>query len=220
MEPLRIEFQLATPWSPPHGGVHFDGLVAWAVLMDAMQGGSSPDNEYDQIINDLPFERFESDEGWCWKASMLHVVGFMGQERRYLTAKTPVNNMALAIGNKTVEQKGGSYIDTVRGLGKNAATYYTLEHAQGFEAFCIGDFDALSQLLLEVHSIGVKVRLGHGSLRPYEDGKLFKITPDESAREKWMRRNAPKKLVDDMHPAIACFQPPYWKNKQYCWVTD
>lgn len=221
MEPLRIEFQLSGPWSPPHGGVHLDGLVAWAVKEQALRNAgtsltSAPD--YAAIISDLPFEKHETSYGWCWKASKLQVLGYRCQERRYLTAKTPVMEMALAIGDRIVEEKGGTYIDTVRGLGKNAAMYYTLEHAQGFEAFCVGDYDALNELLMEVDAIGVKTRLGHGCLRPYEDGKLFRITPDAAAAEGWKRRNAPERLHADMIPAVGCFQPPYWRGKGYCWA--
>lgn len=221
MESLRIEFQLAGPWCPPHGGVHLDGLVAWAVKEEALRNGSAAlqaETDYAAIIADLPFDKHESPHGWCWKASKLEVVGYREQERRYLTAKTPVLDMALAIGDRVVEEKGGSMIDTVRGLGKNAALYYTLEHAQGLEAYCIGDFDALSELLQEIEAIGMKTRLGHGSLRPYDDGKLFRITPDASAAEKWKRRNAPERLCEDMIPSVASFTPPYWKDKDYCWV--
>ena len=220
MEPLRVEFQLVTPWSPPHGGVHLDGLVAWAVKEEALRNGTVPqgDGDYAAIIADLPFEKHETDAGWCWKASMLRVLGYMGQERRYLTAKTPVTAMAIDIGRRVVEEKGGSYIDTVRGIGKNSAMYYTLEHAKGFEAYCIGDLDALTYLLGDIEAIGVKTRLGHGSLRPYNDGKLFRITRDESAREKWMYRNAPVKLTPDMHPCVGTCRPPYWRDKEYVWT--
>lgn len=224
MEPLRIEFQLSGPWSPPHGGVHLDGLIAWAVKEEALRHGAAAadaggqDLDYAAIIADLPFEKHESPHGWCWKASMLEVVGYRCQERRYLTAKTPVLDMALAIGNRVVEEKGGSTIDTVRGLGKNAALYYTLEHAEGFVAYCVGDYDALNELLQEVDAIGIKTRLGHGSLRPFDDGRLFKITHDAAAHERWKRRNAPEQLIEAMHLAVASFQPPYWKGKGYCWV--
>ncbi|KLR58970.1 hypothetical protein OX89_04045 [Diaphorobacter sp. J5-51] len=203
--------------------MHLDGLIAWAVKEEALRNasgstatGAEPD--YAAFISDLPLEKHESPHGWCWQASKLEVVGYRGQERRYLTAKTPVLDMALAIGNRVVEEKGGSTIDTVRGLGKNAAMYYTLEHAQGFEAYCVGDYDALSELLQEIQAIGAKTRLGHGSLRPYDDGNLFRITHDPTAHEKWKRRNAPERLLEDMIPAVASFQPPYWKGKDYCWV--
>lgn len=223
MEPLRIEFRLNGPWCPPHGGVHLDGLIAWAVKEDSLSNasgitGTGAEPDYATIIADLPFEKHESPHGWCWKASKLVVIGYFGQERRYLTAKTPVHDMAQAIGNRVVEEKGGSIIDTVRGLGKNAALYYTLEHALGFEAYCVGDHDALSELLQEIEAIGAKTRLGHGSLRPYDDGKLFRITADATAQEKWKRRNAPERLREDMIPAVASFQPPYWKGKDYCWT--
>lgn len=222
MEPLRIEFNLTGPWCPPHGGVHLDGLVAWAVKEEALRNArvaNSSDIDYAALIADLPFEKHEGPNGWCWKASKLQVIGYREQERRYLTAKTPVIDMALAIGDRIVEEKGGANIDTVRGLGKNAALFYTLEHAAKVEAYCIGDRDALVELLQEVPAIGMKTRLGHGSLRPYDDGNLFRIIGDESAHENWKRRNAPDRLLEDMIPAVGRFQPPYWRGKEYCWMS-
>lgn len=65
---------------------------------------------------------------------------------------------------------------------------------------------------------GFNPRLGHGSLKPFEDGKLFRITRDESAREKWKYRNAPVKLTQDMHPCVGAFRPPYWRDKDYVWT--
>lgn len=219
MEPLRIECRLAGPWSPPHGGTHLDGLLAWAIKEEALDN-SAPDTkvDYDTLIADLPLERFECDDGWCWKASLFQPVGFMGQERRYLTAKTPVMNMALAIGSRIVQEKGGASIDTVRGLGKNAALYYTLEHVHGLQAWCLGDAEAIIHLLEQVQAIGVKTRLGHGSLLPYGNGQLFQITHDPDAHEKWKHRNAPQKLTEAMYPGVGSFKPPYWKHKDYCWI--
>ncbi len=222
MEPLRIEFKLVGPWSPPAYGVHFDGLIAHAVVRDALRTASvsapGEERQYDHLICDLPFEKYESEAGWCWKASKLQVIGFHGQQRRYLTAKTPVNDMARAIGDGIVEAKGGSIIDTVRGIGKNAALYYTLEHAEELHAWCIGDKEALESLLLEIDGIGVKTRLGHGALAPFEDGRLFRVVADESATTRWKNRNAPDKLEDTMYPGIGSTHSPYWTNKSYCWM--
>lgn len=222
MEPLHIEFTLAGPWAPPAFGTHFDGLIAHAIVRDALscEGLANPENErqFADMICELPFEKYESPAGWCWKASKLQAVGYHGQQRRYLTAKTPVGDMARAIGNGTVETKGGSIIDTVRGIGKNSALYYTLEHAQKLQAWCIGERDSLEYLLQQIDAIGVKTRIGHGALVPYPDGRLFKITADESATEKWKTRNLPDRLVDDMYPDVGAIQPPYWKNKVYCWM--
>ena len=226
MEPLRIEFKLAGPWAPPSNGVHFDGFIAHRVVQDALHGATTPgvddpdsdEVDYARLIADLPFEKYESENGWCWKASKLQPVRYHGQERRYLTAKTPVIDMARAIGDGTVEAKGGSIIDTVRGIGKNSAIYYTLEHVEELHAWCVGDRDAIEFLLQDVRAIGVKTRLGHGTLMPFDDGKFFRVVTDDDAATKWQTRNLPDKLQDKMYPGVGTTHPPYWKEKAYCWM--
>lgn len=222
MEPMRIEFKLVGPWSPPAFGVHLDGLIAHAVVRDAIssEGAAQPesDRQFADLICDLPFEKHVSQAGWCWKASKLQASGYHGQQRRYLTAKTPAGDLARSIGDGLVDTKGGSVIDMVRGIGKNSALYYTLEHAETLQAWCVGERDALEYLLQQIDAIGVKTRLGHGALQPYPDGKLFSITHDESALVKWKHRNLPDQLVADMYPDVGALHPPYWKNKVYCWM--
>jgi CRISPR type IV-associated protein Csf3 len=225
MEPLRVECRLAGPWSPPAHGVHLDGRIARAVVREALRTDRVPESaaesdgrEYANLIADLPFEKYESENGWCWKASKFELIGYLGQERRYLSAKTPVTAMARAIGDGIVEAKGGAVIDTQRGIGKNSSLFYTLEHGDELHAWCIADRDALESLLVEVTSIGIKTRLGHGALMPYEDGKLFKVVPDEAARTKWQNRNLPDKLQENMFPGVGALRSPYWKEKVYCWM--
>jgi CRISPR type IV-associated protein Csf3 len=222
MEPLRIEFKLVSEWCPPSLGVHLDGLVAHTVVREAIrteglhEQANSP--VYAELISDLPFEKYESENGWCWKASKLQVVGYRCQERRYLTAKTPVDEMATAIGDGIVDSAGGSVIDTQRGIAKNSSMFYTVEYAKGLTAWCIGDKDALEYLLQEIDAIGVKTRLGHGLLAPFEDGRLFRVTNDDDAIEKWKARNSPERLQQSMFPGIGAIHTPYWRNKEYCWM--
>lgn len=221
MEPLRIQWQFATPWVPPNGGIHFDGLLGFATVRDAAcrtAGVCTEGMDYDTLLSDLPLERYESEHGSCWKASKLQVLGYAQQERRYLTAKTPVEAMARDIGRSIVSEKGRSKIDTERGPFKNTAMFYTLELAAGAEAWCVGDADAISELLERIDSLGAKGRLGHGSLRPYADGRLFKIERDERALENWKRRHAPERFYDDMIPTVGALRPPYWRPDGYCWT--
>ena len=173
---------------------------------------------YDALTADLPFELFEHEQGDCWKASTFEVVGYHEQTRRYMTAKTPVQAMALAIGRGLVDPKGGSIIDTQRGPGKNSAFYYTLEFADGLQAWCIGDRDALEDLLSGVSAMGAKTRLGHGALQPYEDGRFFRIVPDETAHVRWQHRNLPVRLHERLMPGAGALKPPYWRPTTHCWL--
>jgi CRISPR type IV-associated protein Csf3 len=211
--------------------VHFDGLLALQVVQESLRVASPPSPpvasqqhsgddgvDYAALIEDLPLEKYESDSGWCWKASKLTAVNYLGQERRYLTAKTPVNDMARKIVDGVVEAKGGSIIDTQRGIGKNSSLYYTLEHVAELHAWCVGDRDGIDYYLSRLRAVGMKTRLGHGALTEFDDGKLFRIVDDEDARTKWQLRNLPDRLMPAMYPGVGATHPPYWKNKSYCWL--
>ena len=223
MQPLRIDCLLATAWCPPAFGLHLDGLIGFAAVDEATALRSdAPD--YDTILADLPFARHESGV-WC--ASMFSVVNFGGQERRYLTQKTDVITMSTMIGRNVVETAGGSIIDTQRGPFKNGQAYYTVEHAQGLRAWCVGDPDRILDLLTRIPAVGVKNRIGLGTLLPFDDtGEVWKITEDDSAHERWKRRSAPVALTSDAIPAIGAWSPPYWRGNSRIWrhtverVTD
>jgi CRISPR type IV-associated protein Csf3 len=221
VEPLRIECRLATPWFPPAFGLHLDGLLAWSLVNDTKSAGVEL-IDYQAIISDLPLERHllasqagHGDAVWC--ASQFVPVGWLGQERRYLTAKTSGEDMAHWIGRHVVDTKGGSTIDTVRGIAKNAQAYYTVEHVRGLRAWCIGDLDAITDLLSRVRAVGVKTRIGLGTLLPYRDGSLWEVRPDEQASQFWRRRSSPERLIDDSFRAIGSWRSPYWKGTEPIW---
>ena len=141
----------------------------------------------------------------------------MGQERRYLTAKTDVEDVARWIGRKVVEEKGGSIIDTARGIAKASQGFYTIEHTRGLRAWCIGDQEAIADLLSRVVAVGVKTRIGLGTLLPYDDGSLWRVRPDEQAAEMWRRRPSPVRLIADSFRAAGTWRPPYWQGNEMIW---
>lgn len=211
MQALQIDCCLAGAWCPPSYGLHLDGLVAWSVVQDSLEQGDAT-MDYAKAISDLPFERHASGV-WC--ASQFFPVGWIGQEQRYYTGKTPVDHLAECIGNGAVDTKGGAVIDTVRGIAKNHQGYLTLEHVRGLRAWCVGDEDAIIELLGKIEAVGVKTRMGFGALLPYEDGSLWRITPCEEATEHWKRRSSPVQLTQESYPARGAHQPPYWRGNEF-----
>lgn len=211
MTPLQIDCRLAGPWVPPSLGFNLDGLVAHALVNRHVRAADTSINDYDQIISDLPFDKHENG---VWKASVFHPVGWLGQERRCLVGKTDTQHMSILIAQGTVEAKGGSTIDTVRGIAKNAQVFFTIEHAQGMRAWCIGDADAITDLLADVTSIGVKTRMGFGALLEYPDGSYWRIQECDEAQLHWMRRSSPTQLIAESYPAIGSWKPPYWRGSE------
>ncbi len=211
MTPLQIDCQLAGPWAPPSFGLHLDGLIAYALVNRHVRAADTSVNDYDEIIADLPFAKHENG---VWKASIFHPVGWLGQERRCLVAKTDTQHMSVLIEQGQVEAKGGSTIDTVRGIAKNAQVFFTIEHLHGLRAWCIGDADAIADLLSDVTSIGIKTRMGFGALQPYPDGSYWRVQACDGASVAWMRTSSPTQLIAESYPAIGSWKPPYWRGSE------
>lgn len=208
--PLRIEWALATPWCPPPQGLHLDGLIAWAVVQQLQVDGAMPAT-YEEAIADLPFEKYESPEGWVWKASMVRPVEVKGSERRYMTTKTASAEFAERMHSGAIDGKPLTTVDTVRGPYKNDAFWYTAEHADRLVAYCIGDPERIVPLLDHVTHIGKRMRLDHGRVAPV-DGMLATVVEDESALNLWRQRNMP--APDNGHqPVMGRLQPPYWMGE-------
>lgn len=227
---LRIDCRLAGPWMPPAFGLHLDGLLGWALVeqyrREAVashetseihkEADDEPQIDYASILAQLPLQRDEMTGAWC--ASQFAAVGWAAQERRYLTAKTPVESMCRWINAGRVEAKGGSKIDTVRGIAKNGQAFFTIEHAAGLRAWCVGDPEEIVQLLNGyVHAVGVKTRIGLGALIEGDDGSLWSVVEDDEAHKMWRHRSMPAKVIDDSYPAIGSWQPPYWRGSDLIW---
>lgn len=224
MQGLQIDCRLAGSWCPPANGLHLDGLLAWAAVQVAMRGETDASATYENFIHDLPLERHEFDgdehDRWIWKASVMHVVGWIGQSRLYLTQKTPATAMLMGVAEGWIDKAGGSIIDTQRNFTKNGAVYTTIEYAHGLRSWCVGDADGVAEYLSEVKAVGVKKRIAQGALLPYEDGSLFKVTPCDQANTLWMRRNSPVRLIEESTQKSGRWRAPYWSQKSVCWSPN
>ena len=226
--PLRVSWRMATPWVPPAFGLHFDGLLAWAVVQEALVRGAPP-AAYEELLTQLPLARHVTPAGTCWQASLVRPVKILGSERRYMTAKTPVEfigqyeeraKASLRQRGLPDKLKGGAGVDTVRGFFKAAAFYVPLQHVAVLEAYCIGDPDRISELLDRVKSIGAKGRCGFGSVAEIidADGKLlpdFSVEEDTAALTRWRYRVLPEVSAEeqaDYIPVQARLVPPYWEG--------
>lgn len=211
MQALQIDCRLAGPWSPQAKGAHFDSLLAHVLVNRQVRRANMNVHSYAEIIEDLPLEKHENG---VWKASLLHPVGWLGQERRCIIGKTDTQEMSILIANGVVEAKGGSTIDTVRGIAKNAQVFVTIEHVQGLRAWCVGDKDEIENLLSDVTAVGVKTRMGFGTLLPFDTGELWRVKPCEEANLHWMRRHSPTQLIEQSYPALGAWHPPYFRGAE------
>lgn len=208
--PLRIEWELATPWCPPQLGLHLDGLVGWAEEQAAQAAGRDVE-DFDALLADLPFAMHESAAGWVWKASLVRPVAVLGSERRYMTTKTAITNFATRMHDGRIEGRPITTIDTVRGPYKNDAFWYTIEHVTRCVAYCVGDPERIAPLLDQVTHLGKRARLDHGRIAP-QNGMLALIEEDGEALTRWRERHMPEP-ENDHHPIVGRIRPPYWKGE-------
>lgn len=213
MEPLRIECRFAGPWCPQSFGLHLDALIGWSLVEQTIQDGGQP-ADYQEVLRDLPFERHASGV-WC--ASLFSVINWRGQERRHFTTRSSAEDLAKRIDSGVVDTDGGASLDTTRGPAKNGHGFYTIEHAEGARAWCVGDPERILQLLDRVTAIGARTRVGRGALLPFDDGSLWRVVEDAAARERWKRRAAPVPLTGEARQAIGSWRPPYWRGNDLIW---
>lgn len=221
--PLRIEWKIATPWCPPAFGLHLDGLIGYAAVQEAELEGREF-TSYDELLDTLPFERHDANGNWCWKASLVNPVAVHGSERVYMTAKTASYSMAASMVDGQITGRPIKSIDTVRGAFKNDAFWYTIEHIDALQAWCVGDPERITELLAWVTHVGKRARLDHGrvALREQTDadegGLDFSVVEDPLALDHWKHRCMPEAVAGYV-PVQSRLRPPYWQGEGavVCW---
>lgn len=214
MQPLRLEWTLATPMVAGAHPLHLDALAAYAVTERSLRDGMVTQGRIADLANELPLQRASQLGTWCWKASALTLEG--GQHSmRYWTRKTDTDDVARRI---EAGQIDGRYkfplkpyaikVDTVRGLFKQQFKFYPVRQIAKAVAWCVGDPDELGELLDPaaglVTALGAKSRMGHGRIASLE------ITIDERANDLWQRRVMPWP-VEGGAPVRMAVRPPYWQ---------
>jgi len=206
--PLRIEWRFATPWCPPPVAMHLDGLLAWAQVEEARARGEGI-TDFSPFLDNLPLAKHETPSGWVWKASMIESFDVLGSERRYMTRRTALTEFSVRMGSGMIEGRPLAEIDTVRGPYKNDAFWYTIEHAVGARAWCMGDPQRITELLAFVTHLGKRSRLDHGRVI---DSIAGVVNEDPVAESGWQRRYMPEP-VEGHVPAMGRLHPPYWMGE-------
>jgi CRISPR type IV-associated protein Csf3 len=209
--PLRLEWELATPWCPTALGLHLDGLIGLAAFQQALQEGTVPEG-HEEILADLPFGKHEEPDGWVWQASLIRPIKVLGSQRQYMTTKTSVQDFAERMHSGGIVEKPLTTVDTVRGPYKNDAFFYTVEHVHKMVAYCIGDPERIAPLLDYVTHLGKRARLDHGRIATDENGMLVHIEEDPEALNQWQNRHMPSPYNGHV-PVTGRLHPPYWKGE-------
>ncbi|HEU0198315.1 MAG TPA: type IV CRISPR-associated protein Csf3 [Nevskiaceae bacterium] len=206
--PFRVDWRVATPWCPPFHGLHLDGLVAWAMLQEAISAGAPP-GEYDSVLADLPFEKSDPGHDWVWKASLLIPGDVRGYGRRFLNQHIDPDEFIHRMANGSVAGRQLGHVDQLRGPWKSSALWYTVQDVGTLTAYGVGDVERISELLERVTHLGKRTRLDHGRIEPDADGILARVQEDPEALKRWRYRNLAEPS-DAYAPVVGRLRPPYW----------
>jgi CRISPR type IV-associated protein Csf3 len=212
MSPLRVTFQLITPWVPPAHGVHLDGLLAWAAAEAAQEHSACTQADIDAAIAALPLARHTTPDGrWCWKASLLEPRGATRLHRHFATAKTDTQAMAEGLVRGWVQ--GKRTIDTVRGATKHDLYRYSSQEVTHLDGWCVGDEAEVAALLSRLRHVGSRGRVGFGAIRRDAEGlPAIEVAPAVAAEaEHWRLRHLPEE-AEGYFPLVGRCQPPYWHS--------
>lgn len=202
MRPLRVEAHLRGPIVIDRP-VHLDALLGAAIVArDDLQRARNA-SECHELA--LPF----AQERGVWLASASeHAVE--ERELSWVNKRFPVD-MAQMLGDDSVRS-----IQITAGINRSAHEPLVLSHLAHDRLvwWCMGDVDAIEELLVLVPYVGGKRRFGHGEVRqwtveacePWGDG--FPVV-----RDGMPLRNLPAdwpRVSEDAAREWAPVRPPYW----------
>lgn len=231
MKPLRLTWRLSSPIATSGYPIHLDALVAFALTSKKLQLlDDEPGDREDQqttireLARELPLQKAERGGDFVWKASALKPTegSTTGHGMRFWTRRTDAVDYADTFKRGLLHLRAdpenlkpySMVIDTNRGLLKNGYKFYPVKSIAELEAWCIGDPDALQELLdpaagSPIASIGARGRSGHGLI------SSFSMVEDRRAEDLWSQRAMPWTYPGAVEMEIAT-KPPYWDqgNKQ------
>jgi len=219
MDNLKITFELCSAMVTSGYPIHLDALVAYAATQRELLFLNKPtQSDFDLIYSELPFEKFEQDGDWVFKASALVAEGDCDHSSAFYTRRT--NEVELAVnsvkGNiQYGKMKAGAELnshalklDMVRGPQRNLLGYYSTTEVEKVVGYCVGDKERIEEILIDygfVNHIGKRRRTGHGNI------KSITIEIDDSAGDMWKNRVKPWPLSKDDIKIKAAIKAPYWK---------
>lgn len=215
MRPLTVTAVLAPgAMVLQYNPMYLDGLLGSAVTLLAMRGRGLPDTT-DAYDIPLPLAcLWRSDEGHpLWAASCLYPAGAWEQDTVYLHKRAPSGRFSRSPGGRK------KMLRLVTSMGRDMERRVPMPAVSATEltARCIGDGDAVAELLEQVLYLGKRRNLGSATVR-YWSVVEAAWSPDEVLlTDNTLSRAMP---VGAAHllpappaepPAVVGWTPPQWK---------
>lgn len=205
-QPFRVDWELCTPMIVPDAPIHLDALMSRArVDCDA---GLVLDDPYSTQHN-LPLEKYQVGEDWCFKASRLFLTGVGPTVQYHQVRRANVTTWREAADRGLF--KRDPVFDPSRGFTKGVSVVLPMKMMTHAHAWGVGNIAEVQFLLNHIHSIGKLKRRSSGTV------KNCKVTACAVDDCQWFIRNLP--LASERLPNISystslgCLRSPYWKTE-------
>lgn len=229
MKPFRVTAQLANAVVTHDGAVYLDGLLSWSAWqrMPREERDALPHPNLTDAPTDfaLPLARWTAPapsgchpslldaEGraWGWCASVAQAT-WIAEETRHVRRKVDIQQMARWTPGGKLNTAGGTPI-------KHWDLPYAARLASELTWWCVGDSDAVREMLRDVHFVGKVHNHGNGEVLEWlveECDEDRSVTHDGHAM-----RSIPTTIgALHGHSEIAAIRAPYWHRSRRveCWV--
>ena len=210
--PLRVTFHLATPIVVPTFDKTLDAVLSWARVQQATaQGHADPIS----LQHDLPVARHlpTVEQDWCFKASNLEYHWCGDRFMTFRIKRQKLTDYVDAFSSGVLRKPPA--VDSTRGVTA-AGLYETARRpCDQIKAWCIGDPQALRELLRQVTFLGKMHARGAGQVQQID------VDEDDHALVAWTNRSLPVSsplLAADgagRSDMLGALRAPYWKRENF-----
>lgn len=200
-ESLRISCRLRSGVVEHGEDINIDGILAYSVVQEALQGEHWGSNEACDIP--LPIMQFMGEDGeWCYVASTLLPVGGYVHQNAHLHRRAHTGEFTAS------KRASGLVINTVIGRYKERRTPVESIQTDELEAFALGNAEEIRRLLDHITHIGKRRAAGYGEVAEWTVEKVALEPYEILIKDNRLRRAIPQSITKGL--AIDIEEPPQY----------
>lgn len=207
---LRVQVRLDRPIHVGAQPVLLDGLLsALAVQRATAQGHTDPWS----VQHDIPVDRYRSPSGqWVFKASMFRPINPDTPFSFSMVSRINVRDAAFDIEDGLLKARQAAP-NPAGGTFKTSFFPVLAQWAQAWEAYVVGDIDAIGALLKDMTHLGGRRSIGMGAVSEVT------VQASDGPAVLWTDRPLPEDFSGEttrpMALAMSALQAPYWRRSSF-----